>query len=176
VDIWADPATGLPVQAEVTARGGVRPVFVTRFLELHQDRPDPATLIPPQPRDGVGFTMTESPDFLSFLNRRGRGVLPPAIGGMPLRSAVAGVTAAGTYGDGLAQLVVIALPGRFGGEAFDRLDTYGRDVAVPQGEAALLGTGLLSLLAVRADRTYLVAGFVQPAVLERVAPDLAGSF
>ena len=41
IDVWADPATGLPVQAEVTARGGQRPVFVTRFLELALDRPGP---------------------------------------------------------------------------------------------------------------------------------------
>src|SRR5919199_6858245 len=32
IDIWADPAGGLPPQAEVTAKGGTRPVFVTRFL------------------------------------------------------------------------------------------------------------------------------------------------
>jgi len=30
IDIWADPGSGLPVQAEVTARGGQRPVFVRK--------------------------------------------------------------------------------------------------------------------------------------------------
>jgi len=175
VDIWADPATGLPVQAEVTARGGQRPVFVTRFLELHQTPPDAGTVTPPEPRAGVGFTNAEAPDFLSQINQRRRGVLPSSLGGLPRGSQVDGVTAAAVYGTGLAQVVAIALPGRFGGQAFDRLDTYGRDVDVPQGRAALLGTGLLTLLAVQSDRTYLVAGFVQPAVLERVATDLARS-
>ena len=65
--------------------------------------------------------------------------------------------------------------GRYGYPAFDRVSTFGRDLDVPGGEAALIGTGLLTVLVVRADRTYLVAGLVQPAVLERVAADLAGA-
>jgi hypothetical protein len=175
VDIWADPATGLPVQAEVTARGGERPVFVTRFLELHQTRPDAGTVTPPGPREGVGFTVADAPDFLSQINRRPRGGLPDSVGGLPRGAEVDGVTAAAVYGAGLAQIVVIRLPGRFGGTAFDRLDTYGRNLDLPYGRAALLGTGLLTLMAVQNERTFLVAGFVQPAVLERVAVDLAGS-
>ena len=46
---------------------------------------------------------------------------------------------------------------------------------MPAGsEAALIATGLLSVLAVRTgNRTYLVAGLVGPALLQRVAVDLA---
>jgi hypothetical protein len=175
VDVWADPATGLPVQAEVTARGGERPVFVTRFLELHQTTPDTAHVTPPVPGEGVGFTVAPAPDFLSRINQRRRGVLPSSVGGLARGSEVEGVTAAAVYGTGLAQIVVIALPGRFGGQAYDRIATYGQDVDVPQGRAAVLGTGLLTLMTVQGDRTYLVAGFVQPAVLRRVAADLARS-
>ena len=175
VDIWADPASGLPVQAEVTARGGERPVFVTRFLELHRTAPAAAPLTPPRQRPGVGFTVASAPDFLSRLNERGRGGLPPSAGGLPRGTAVDGVTAAAVYGTGLARIVVIALPGRFGGQAFDRVDTFGQAVDVPTGQAALLSTGLLTLLAVRGERTYLAAGFVRPAVLQRVAADLARS-
>jgi hypothetical protein len=47
-------------------------------------------------------------------------------------------------------------------------------VTVPRGSAALIATGLLTVLVVRGDRTYLVAGLVAPALLERVAVDLAG--
>ena len=50
IDIWADPATGLPVQAEVTARGGERPVFVTRFLELRPAPRRSADVLTPPPR------------------------------------------------------------------------------------------------------------------------------
>ena len=70
VDIWADPDTGLPLQAEVTAKGGARPVFVTRFLEIHFSAPDATVLTPPAPRAGIGYTVTEAPDILSAINRR----------------------------------------------------------------------------------------------------------
>jgi len=173
VDIWADPGSGLPVQAEVTARGGLRPVFVTRFLQLRFSTPDAGVLTPPPVRAGIGYTETEAPDFLSAINRRSWGLLPDALAGLPRREAVARVSAVGVYGSGLAQFVVVSLPGRFGFRAYEQAATYGVDVTVPQGEAALIATGLLSVLVVRGQRTYLVAGLVQPTVLRRVAGDLA---
>lgn len=177
IDIWADPETGVPVQAEVTARGGSRPVFVTRFLELHLDSPDPAVLTPPAPHDGIDVQMTQVPDVLGAINRRFSGALPDTLAGASRRDAVAGTSAVGVYGTGLAQFVVVALPGRFGAQAYDRIETFGSKLDVPAGfGAALLPTGLLTVLAFRADRTYLVAGMVRPQLLERVADDLAGGF
>ena len=173
IDVWAEPPTGVPVQAEVTARGGQRPVFITRFLELDLTTPDRATVTPPEDHDGIGFTVTEAPDILGAINRRRPAFLPDTLAGMPRRDAVDGVSAAGVYGTGLARFVVAGLPGRFGGEAYDRVATFGTDVPVPVGVAAVIGTGLLSVMVVQADRTYLVAGLVQPAVLARVAADLA---
>jgi hypothetical protein len=176
VDVWADPASGLPLQAEVTAKGGTRPVFVTRFLELHLGAPDTAVVAPPRPRIGMGYTETAAPDVLSLLNRRSRFIfLPDALGGAPRADSVPGVTAAAVYGTGLARFVVAALPGRFGSPAYDKVETFGQNVTVPRGSAALIATGLLTVLVVRTDRTYLVAGLVAPALLERVAADLAGA-
>ena len=175
VDVWADPGTGLPLQAEVTARGGERPVFVTRFLEVELTTPAADVLTPPVERPGIVYTVTAAPDVLSSINRRVPVRLPNELAGAARRDAVDGVAAAGVYGTGLAQFVVAALPGRFGFRAYDQVSTFGRDVQVPNGEAALIGTGLLTVLMVRADRTYLVAGLVDPSVLERVATDLAGA-
>jgi hypothetical protein len=175
VDIWADPRHGLPLQAEITAKGGTRPVFVTRFLEIHFGAPEPAVLTPPAPRAGIGYTVTEAPDILSAINRRRPVSLPPALAGHARRDAVRGVSAAGVYGTGLSSFVVAALPGRFGAAAFEQISRYGLAVPVAAGSrAALIATGLLNLLVVRdPDRTYLVAGPVAPALLERVATALA---
>lgn len=173
VDVWADPASGLPVQAEVTARGGRRPVFVSRFLELHLSAPAGAVLTPPAPRAGIGYTRTEAPDILSALNRRRFGVLPDKLAGLSRRDAVADLSAAGVYGTGLAQFVVVSLPGRFGAQAYRQVATFGTAVTVPRGDAALIATGLLTVLVVRGERTYLVAGLAQPALLQKVAGDLA---
>jgi hypothetical protein len=175
IDLWADPATGLPVQAEITAKGGQRPVFMTRFLELHFSTPGPAVLNPPAARDAIGYTETAAPDLLSAINRRRYGQLPAQLDGLPRRDGVARISAVGVYGTGLNQLVVVALPGRFGSQAYDQIAAYGAAVPVPQAQAALLGTGLLSVLVVRGERTFLVAGLVRPAVLQRVAADLAGA-
>jgi hypothetical protein len=175
-DVWADPVTGLPLQVEVTARGGARPVFVTRFLEVTPGAPDPGVLTPPEPRPGMGSTVTASPDLIGALNRRwNSGALPDRLAGQPRRDALDGSAAVGAYGAGLARFVVLSVPRRFGAEAYDRVATFGRRLEVPGGEAALLGTGLLTVLVVRGERTWLAAGLVEPAVLERAAADLAGS-
>ena len=175
VDIWADPRHGLPLQVEITAKGGTRPVFTTRFLEIHFGAPDAAVLTPPAPRAGIGYTVTEAPDILSAINRRRPVSLPPALAGYARRDAVQGLSAAGVYGTGLSSFVVAALPGRFGAGAFQQISTYGQEVPVPAGsQAALIATGLLNLLVVRdSGRTYLVAGPVSPALLQRVATALA---
>ena len=174
VDVWADPERGLPLQAEVTAKGGARPVFVTRFLEVHFAAPDAAVLEPPAPRPGIGYTATEAPDVLSFINRRRPVSLPAELGGLARRDAVAALSAAGVYGTGLSSVVVAALPGRFGSQAYDQIERYGQKVTVPAGsEATVIATGLLSVLVVRADgRTYLVAGLVGPELMQRVAGGL----
>jgi hypothetical protein len=175
VDIWADPATGLPLQAEVTAKGGTRPVFVTRFLEIHFGAPDTSVLIPPAPRPGIGYTVTEAPDILSAINRRRPAFLPAGLAGLPRRDPLAGLSAVAVYGTGLASLVVVALPGRFGGQAFQQIQTYGQELTLPgDSEASLITTGLLSLLAVRVgDRVFLVAGLVGAPLMQRVAGSLA---
>jgi hypothetical protein len=177
LDIWADPRHGLPLQAEITAKGGTRPVFVTRFLEVHFGAPEAAVLTPPAPRAGIGYTVTEAPDILSAINRRRPVPLPSTLAGYARRDAIRGVSAAGLYGTGLSSFVVAALPGRFGAAAFEQISTYGLEVPVPSGsQAALIATGLLNLLVVRDPyRTYLVAGPVAPALLERVATALAES-
>ncbi|MFF5289682.1 hypothetical protein [Paractinoplanes globisporus] len=172
VDVWADPGNGLPLQTEITAKGGSRPVFVTRFLEIHFGAPDDAVLIPPAPRPGIGYTTTTAPDILGAINRRRPVALPAALAGLPRRDAIAGLSAAGVYGTGLSSVVVAALPGRFGGPAYQQIETYGQKI---EGvDAAVIATGLLSVLAVRAgNRTYLVAGLVGTPLMQRLAVGLA---
>ncbi|MCA2214238.1 hypothetical protein [Jidongwangia harbinensis] len=176
VDVWADPASGLPLQAELTAKGGARPVFVSRFLEVTLGVPDARVLTPPAARPGMGFTVTAVPDVLGALNRWQRSAgLPDRLAGQPRRDAVDGTDAVGVYGTGLARFVVLGVPRRFGAEAYDNAEAFGRSIEMPGGRAALLATGLLTVLVVQGDRTYLAAGLVEPATLERAAADLAGA-
>ncbi|GAA4604507.1 hypothetical protein GCM10023107_68360 [Actinoplanes octamycinicus] len=167
VDVWADPG-GLPLQAEITAKGGARPVFVTRFLEVHAEAPDEGVLTPPAPRPGIGYTETEAPDLFRTINRWQPAALPDTLGGRTLSHAT---SVAGLYGRGLTGFVVIALPDRLGAAAYRQISAYGQQL--PGGSAATITTGLLNLLAVRADdHTFLVAGLVSPALLRQVATEV----
>jgi len=177
VDVWAAPDTGLPLQVEVTARGGSRPVLRSRFLELDAHAPAEDVITPPTPRPGIGYTTTAAPDLISAINRFGRGRLPDTLAGKSRRTAVAGISAAGIYGAGLTELVALAAPGRIGREAYDAVVKFGQPVAYPGGDATIISTSLLSVLVVRNSsrrQTYLVAGLVDPAVLQAAGAELAG--
>jgi len=66
------------------------------------------------------------------------------------------------------------IKGRLGDDVLGTASRWGRRLTVPGGDAVLITAGLLSLLVVRAGRTYLVAGLVDEPLLRRVAADLAG--
>jgi hypothetical protein len=150
-------------------------VFVTRFLEIHFSTPGASVLTPPQPRAGIGYTATEAPDIISAINQRRPVLLPAGLAGLPRRDSIAGLSAVAVYGTGLSSIVVVGLPGRFGGQAFQQIQTYGQEVTVPgDSEASLITTGLLSVLAVRmGNRVFLVAGLVGAPLMQRVAGSLA---
>lgn len=178
IDVWADPGTGLPLQAELTAKGASRPVFVTRFLQVGLGPPDDDVVTPPAVRPQLGFSVTNAPDLLSALGGRRRGPLPDSLAGRARRDIVAGddTGLVGFYGTGLAQFAALALPGRLGRDAYTNAARVGTAVSVPDGAATVIAAGLLSVLVVRSGRgTYLVAGMVDPAVLGTAAVDLSGA-
>lgn len=175
IDIWAT-TDGLPLQIEVTAKGGIRPVLTSRFLEFSAQAPAEAVLTPPAPHPGIGFTTTETPDLVSAINRLSPATLPDSLAGRPRSEVVGEVSAAGVYGSGLTGLVVLAAPGRLGRQAYRTIAQYGTPATVPRGAAALVSTSLLSVLVVRDDelrQTYLVAGLIDPAVLKSAGAELA---
>ena len=177
VDIWADPATGLPLQAEITGRGMDRPVLITRFLEVTMGAPAADVLAPPDPRPGVGFTVTRRLDVVSALDQALSGRLPDRLAGQPRGDAVSGVSTVGVYGTGLARFVVLPLPGGIGYEAYTGAVRWGRRVTLPDGDGALITTALLSVLVVDSGttgRTYLLAGLVDAALLQQAGAALAG--
>ena len=178
VDVWADPATGLPLQVEVTAKGGLRPVFVTRFLEIHFERAGrrPCSTPPVLQRRRLGFQRHRGaghPQRAQPAPARHR--CPPR---WPARRGARRCRAspsADVYGTGLSAVRRgrAARPVRRAGLPADRhlrADRPGARRGAPRSSP----TGLLSVLVVRAgNRTWLAAGLVQPALLERVAADLA---
>ena len=177
VDIWADPDSGLPVRVEVTARGADRPVLVSRFLELVQERPADSVLAVSQPPDG-GFTVTSEPDIERALGTNAPVLFPYRLAGRSLvTSSVAGLPGVGQYGSGLSSFVVLALPRNLAGSATDAARKAGAtEVALPGGTGVSLSVAPVSVVIVRSNvarRSYLLAGLVIPSVLAQAAAELS---
>ena len=72
VEIWADPASGLPVEVQISRHGTAQPVLISTFLELSRAQPNLAAVIP-HPAPNVGLTTTRLPDVDGVLNGDGDG-------------------------------------------------------------------------------------------------------
>ena len=183
VDVWADPATGLPLQVEVTGRGGRTPLIRSRFVEVSRSRPAADALRPPQPAS-AGFTTTSEPDVLAAIASAVSAVgLPVSLAGRPRIPSTAGLFSVGGvagYRTGLSRFVVIALPRGYGQRTLQAVeDAGGAPVRFDGGHGFEIAVPLLSTLVVRRDgdrpgpRTFLLAGTVTSAVLREAGAEVS---
>lgn len=183
VDVWADPETGLPVQVEVAGRGAADPAFSSRFLQLRQDAPDPRLLLPRLPRT-AGLTVTSNVELESALAIALPGELPGTLAGRPRSLVTVEDAVAGGYGTGFSTMLVVGLPGRFGGQTLDAAAAAGAPIPITGAEAYELRASLLTALVVHANHTeprreelhaWLLAGLVEPQLLRQAAAELVGT-
>ena len=168
IDVWVEPGTGLPVEVDVYARGGVRPVFSSRFLDLALHRPA-ASLLSPTFSSTAELRSTSEPDLLARVNAFGSVALPEQLGSLARVTGPAanGLHGVAVYGAGLTQLVVAPLPDRLAGDVFEATGSKGRRVTLPGGQATFLSTPLVGLAVVFGrGQGYLVAGTLEPAALQ----------
>jgi len=97
-DIWAVPASGLPLLVEVFGRGATRPALETRFLQVGPWTPDPAVLTPRR-SPGTGFTTTTPSDLGGVLKHLDNELLPASLAGLGRQPS--SVPQIGVYGSGL---------------------------------------------------------------------------
>lgn len=172
VDIWADPANGLPVEVQLFARGATAPLLVTRFLDISFAKPSLST-VTPHPAPGVGYTTTELPDVSRILNEFGPP-LPAQLGRYGRVANPGGLADVAAYGTGFARFVVLPLPNRTGAAAISAASSVGASIKVSNGSAVLIQASLLTVVLARppGGPVYLLTGAVTPAVLERAANEL----
>jgi hypothetical protein len=172
VDIWADPANGLPVQVEIFSRGSAAPVLVTRFLGLSFGKPALAD-VTPHPAPGIGFTSTELPDVSGVLNGFGPP-LPSSLAGYGRVASPGDLADVAAYGTGFARFAVLPLPERTGTAAIDAASAAGGTVPISNGTAVLVITPLLTVLLASppGGPVYLLTGAVTASLLERAASQL----
>jgi hypothetical protein len=173
VDIWADPTTGLPLRVEVSAKGATTPLITSQFVSVDQSRPDPAALRPPDA--GGQLATAQAPDIVTAIAGFSRARLPRELAHYQLQPQLPGLPGVGRYGAGLATFVVLPLPRNIGAPAIDAATKAGAtDVTVVRGRAVLIGIPLLGVLIGQVgSRTYLIAGFVNHAILQEAADELS---
>lgn len=168
IDVWVDPGTGLPLELDVFARGGTRPVLSSRFLDIDLTRPSPGvlsqTLVPTARQE----TTTE-PDLLARVNSLVDVVLPDRLGSLRTVTgpAAAGLHGVASYGSGLTRVIVIPLPEQLAADIFDATATKGTKVHLPGGDITLLSTPLVTLAVVAGNgQGYIVAGTIRTGALQ----------
>jgi len=193
LDVWADPASGLPVAVEVrtkddAGRVAAGPVVVSTMLELDQTSPDPAVLVP-HAGPGAGTTRSPTSDLFGILGRGNPAAVPARVDGVTRERPQRGFGALGQYGTSLSQLVVVPLPPDLATSLLSNISRAGsaaRTLPVdPPGAArgqtasaqgGALSSPLLQLAVVRVgDRAWAIGGLVPDAVLDRAVADVAGS-
>jgi len=175
VDIWADPASGLPLMVEIFGRGSARPALESKFFQVSPWRPDPRTLTPVR-ASGTGFTVTSAGNLAGALSNLGLVALPRQLAGRQRAPVPEGFEAIGVYGGGLATFVVLGVRGDAGRHLVaDALSAGGTALGVSGGTGALISAPLINAVIVRPSGgfvTFLIAGTVSTQVLEQAATTL----
>ncbi|HEY5358307.1 MAG TPA: hypothetical protein VIJ82_11635 [Streptosporangiaceae bacterium] len=175
IEVWADPATGLPVAVKIYPRGASQPVLASSFLQFSYHRPALTTVIP-HPAPGVDQATARLSSLNGILDGGGHP-WPPELGGLRLTATPAALDGVAFYGSGFARLALLPLPERTGPQLVRAATSAGAGaVTLPGGTGVLVQTPLLTVLLASSQRfgglTFLFAGPVTAAALEHAAGDL----
>lgn len=176
VDIWADPATALPLRVEIAARTGPT-LLETELLEVSDGAPDPSVLRPVVP-PGAGAVVASAADVSGALRDLNAPPAPDSLAGrarITLPSTPGSdIPGVGVYGTGLAGFVVIPVGRDVADRAVDGATAAGgAAIEVPFGRAAQVATPLLSVaVRTRGRGGSLLIGTVGPDVLKQALLEL----
>jgi hypothetical protein len=176
VDIWADPATALPLRVEVAARTGPS-LLVTELLEVTDGAPDPADLLPALP-PGAARVTASAVDVNGALRVIGAPPPPERLAGRARARSVTTpdppMPGVGLYGAGLAGFALFPVPRDIAERAVDGATAAGgATVEVPTGRAAVVSTPLLSVaVRSRGRGGSVLIGTVAPDVLRQALLEL----
>jgi hypothetical protein len=168
INIWAQPASGLPLMVEIFGRGSGAPALLSQFFQVSSWKPDPGVLTP-QRGPGTGFTVTRAGNLAGVLNGLAPVALPSQLAGRDRLPT--GFNPIGVYGGGLATFAVLGLPGSADRNLVTQaLSAGGTALAVAGGTGVLIGAPLINAVILRPsdpDTIFLLVGTVGPDVLEQ---------
>jgi hypothetical protein len=176
VEIWADPASGLPLLVEIFGRGSARPALKTQFFQVSRWHPDSRVLTPTRSPE-AGFTVTRASNLAGALSNLGLVALPAELAGRIRQPVQEGFEEVGVYGGGLATFVLLSVRDSSGRDLIPRaISAGGTPLSVASGPGVLIGAPLVNAIIFRPAGfflTFLIAGTVSTDVLEQAATQLA---
>ena len=175
VDIWASPASGLPLRVEVFDRSKAQPALESQFLQVGPWTPDTRLLLPKYV-PGTGFTTATPADLSGVLKNLDDELLPRCLAGFARQRSP--VPQVGVYGTGLTTFAVLTFRHDTGSSLLQNaLDAGAAPLSGPDVRAgAIASAPLINLALVRPAHSpdiFLLVGLVSKATLERAAGALA---
>jgi hypothetical protein len=171
VDVWVDPESGLPLRVQVYGGGSPTASLTATFLELTVAEPsesDTSFIAPPD----AEFRFEEVIDVAAAADRFAPAVTPDRLAGLDRRIDAA-FGAVGTYGRGVTVLSAVPIWDEISRPLRDQLEKTPGAVIDDQGVYVSVGPlGLLLTPGSRSQRSWLVAGTVDPATLAEAAAEL----
>ncbi len=163
VDLWVDPASGLPLQVEVRAVGESSPSVTATLLDLDLSVPPPERTRFVPAADATTVTGT-APDLAALADRFAPYQLPSELTGLPrrARSSLSTGGGVGTYGDGFTALALVPVPQDLAHRVIERVDPEDSD------DVAQISTPLVNgVVGIgQRGRAYLLVGSVPVDRLE----------
>ena len=169
VDLWLDPATGVPLLVEAYAEGSSTPALTSEVREYDPGVP-PAAVVALEPTAGTEVQQVDVLDIADAASQYAPLRPPPEVAGLALQPSSRG--AVGVYGRGLTQLVAIPLRDNEADPLREQVAVTPDAVATDDTIGALAGP-LGVLVGGRAgDGGWLVAGTLDLAALRAAEADL----
>jgi len=170
VNIWADPASGLPLEVEVYGVGEERPVLTTTLREFTFGAP-PDTATRFTLAEGVRVVYEPSVDVAAAANAFEPYDLPASLAGLGSRNG-ADPGAVGIYGRGPTTLIALPLRGQVAGPLRRQLQDRGNAQLTVVGTLAPVGPVGLLITPRGRGGAFLLAGTVTDETLRRAASEL----
>ena len=111
LDVWADPATGLPLAIAVYGAGGAGAALRSSFLDVTIATPAPASTVFRVPA-GATVQADNAPDLATAIDRLGGGLPPARLAGIARNPELPALGSIGVYGRGVTEFVAAPLPWR----------------------------------------------------------------
>lgn len=167
VDLWADPATGLPLRVEVYADGATAAAFTSELRDFTAGDSGAGVTSFHNPGD-VEEDFERALDIADAANQYAPFVPPDQVAGLTKET---GDGAVGVYGRGVTRFIAIPLRSREGDPLFEQVDTTVGRVVTANGVAVRVGP--LTVLVAGAG-SWVLAGTVGVDTLDRAAGDVLG--